>query len=285
MWYENLYKGIVIAMMNDETTRAYEVYVKNILKIPYCNFSNTDNRIVSEIVYALTKLYKEYSFFDRVLCCIGEFKDVVDHLNLIHFSQTKYMGNNKIDVNEFQWNLAKYNNPGTWYFFTSMAYSNNGYYTFSDKLEDHYADYFSITISNATQKKDISNVTDISTTIIGRIAIYHEFGHLLDFFLHISNSEEFQKIIAGHNIEKEVSKLATKSNQELLAEAFSQYLYIKEKVMEPWGPNDLVNQIGELVNKRYKGFINNHSKDNYCFNKRFSISNTDVKDDCIKYPK
>lgn len=101
--------------------------------------------------------------------------------------------------------------------------------------------------------------------------------------MHISDSEEFQRIIDGHNIEKEVSNYATNSNQELLAEAFAYYLYIKEKIT--WGSNELVKEIFELVNKKYVEFISTHSKEKYCFNKRYSISNNDVKDHCIKFPK
>lgn len=265
--------------MNDETTRYYEDYVRNILKIPYCNFSDTNNRIVAEIVYALTELYKKFPFFDHVLCCIGNFEDVKEHINLINFSQDKYIEGDNIEVKEFDFNISQ----SCLYFLTAFAHNNdNGYYICSKK-EDHHADYFSITINDLVKKKDISNIPDISTTRIGRFSIYHEFGHLLDIFLHISDSEEFQRIIDGHNIEKEVSNYATNSNKELLAEAFSYYLYIKEKIT--WGSNELVKEIFELVNNKYIEFISTHSKDKYCFNKRYSLSNTDVKDHCIKFPK
>lgn len=265
--------------MNDETTRLYEDYVKNVLKIPYCDFSDINNRIISEIVHALTLLYKKYSFFDRVLCCIGTPEDVKAHIELIYFSQPKYIGGDEFDVNDFPWDLNKLT---SWFAFTTMAHSDGRYYVASKRLEDNYANYFSITIYDVVKKADISNRDDISATHVGRMPIFHEFGHLLDFFMHISDSEEFQEIIAGHDIEKEVSKYATTDSRELLADAFMQYVYIKEK---SWEPNNLINQIGELVDKKYIEFINTHSKEKYCFNKQFSISNTDVKDDFIKYPR
>jgi len=78
--------------------------------------------------------------------------------------------------------------------------------------------------------------------------IYHEVGHLLDYRLRVSSSEDFRLLRKNYTVDdivREVSRYAAYNSEELLAEAFSEYMCVKN-------PRPLSRKIGELIDKAYE---------------------------------
>lgn len=92
---------------------------------------------------------------------------------------------------------------------------------------------------------EYSNCGKIIKNANPKTDIYHEFAHLLDFLYEISSSNEFQIILVGHNIEKEISAYAAESNQETFAEAWAAY-------HGPGEASGLIKEIGEYFEQFYQ---------------------------------
>ena len=279
---------------DNNTVNYFEEYVKGVLKIPYCNFEGLDPKIAYEIVVGLSLMYEMYPFFNRVICAINQIEDYEAHINMLD-----YIYNDNPIYHE-----AKEDKNGVYGFHTHIK-------EFSDSspiIDRSYNPYFSLLIYDNVKNVDISNIQNLFISSYGRVGIYHEFGHLLDVFLNISNNEKFKTLISNRDIKKEVSEYACTNNHELVACAFSRYILSKGNLTAleknlgkfefsniEYTPSDLIIEIGKFIDEEYKKFAKfkqiKFINRKYNFNKKFSINrrykHVDVKqlEDNIKRTK
>lgn len=223
----------------------YSKLIKENLKIPFCNFDGVSLKVQKEILMGLSIMYKRYPFFNHVLCALEQEDDFIYHYNMFIYT---------MDCN-YTYDDSKLVNDSRVSGFYSITDDNEltGYYEVPLKIDNKFADYFSIVLFDGINNYD------------GRKVIFHEFGHLLDNFLHISNDPEFLKLVENKNIYELVSPYACVNKEELVAELFSEYI-IGNKT------NDFINSIGKLIDKKYEEFVNyNLNNDIYKFNLKYSI--------------
>lgn len=214
----------------------YSNNIKKDLKIPYCNFNNISKSTQYEILMGLSLMYKRYPFFNHVLCSIEQEDDFIYHYNMFVFTMNSehYYDDSKI----------KDDNRISGFYSITEDHELTGYYKLPEKIDCYSADYFSIVLFDGINECNVRRV------------IYHEFGHLLDNFLHVSSDSEFIDILKKHN-------LTLENSSELFAEIFSDYILGTQNV--------LICEVGNLVEKKYNQFVKNNIKENYSFNLKYSI--------------
>ena len=78
--------------------------------------------------------------------------------------------------------------------------------------------------------------------------IYHEVGHLMDYFCKVSSSDAFP-LYFGHfseqDIRSELSEYATKNPAEMIAEGFAEYMCSPS-------PRPLACLIGRIIDDKYR---------------------------------
>lgn len=77
--------------------------------------------------------------------------------------------------------------------------------------------------------------------------IYHEMGHLLDYILEVSSSDEFENMKKDYkpaDITRELCRYAAYNSQEMLAEAFAECFCNKK-------PRPLAKRIGLMIDRAY----------------------------------
>lgn len=214
----------------------YSNNIKKDLKIPYCNFNNISKSTQYEILMGLSLMYKRYPFFNHVLCSIEQEDDFIYHYNMFVFTMNSehYYDDSKI----------KNDNRISGFYSITEDHELTGYYKLPEKIDCYSADYFSIVLFDGINECNVRRV------------IYHEFGHLLDNFLHVSCDSEFIDILKKYN-------LTLENSSELFAEIFSDYILGTKNV--------LICEVGNLVEKKYNQFVKNNIKENYSFNLKYSI--------------
>lgn len=214
----------------------YSNNIKKDLKIPYCNFNNISKSTQYEILMGLSLMYKRYPFFNHVLCSIEQEDDFIYHYNMFVFTMNSehYYDDSKI----------KNDNRISGFYSITEDHELTGYYKLPKKIDCCLADYFSIVLFDGINECNVRRV------------IYHEFGHLLDNFLHVSCDSEFIDILKKYN-------LTLENSSELFAEIFSDYILGTQNV--------LICEVGNLVEKKYNQFVKNNIKENYSFNLKYSI--------------
>lgn len=276
-----------------------ENYVKTILKIPYCNFDGINPKIAYEIIVGLSLMYEMYPFFNRVICSIENIDEYINHVNLLSFSDR----NNMESMMPTPYHSFDSDDPNTIYGFAFYSDTNDlNEYKLPIVINRNFADYCSLIIFKNVKQVDVSKIKDLSKTNYGRFGIYHEFGHLLNFFLHISSSDKLKEIIKGHNIVEEISDYATTNNSELVAEAFASYIFSKRKLTKlekilgktqfcktDYKVTPLVEKIGNLIDDEYEKFTRFRQikfiNKRYNFNKRFTIKKNLISTDVEKIEK
>jgi len=258
----------------NDTIKYLEDYVKFALKIPYCNFSEIHPKIAYEIIVGLSLMYEKYPFFDRIICSITQNEDLESHINTLEYSDKKFKASEYINIKR----------DGT---YTFCEYYNNNLIT-PTKFDKNNISYFSFLITDKTKNVNPTEIKDLYTSIYGRAAIYHEFGHLLDTFLKISTNDKFLNLIKNHDIEKEISNYACVNNRELVAEAFKLYILATKNLtnlevrlgkvdfmITKYNVSPLVIQIGQLIDEEYKKFVKFRQikfiNKKYNINERFTI--------------
>ena len=201
----------------------YSNNIKKDLKIPYCNFNNISKSTQYEILMGLSLMYKRYPFFNHVLCSIEQEDDFIYHYNMFVFTMNSehYYDDSKI----------KDDNRISGFYSITEDHELTGYYKLPEKIDCYSADYFSIVLFDGINECNVRRV------------IYHEFGHLLDNFLHVSCDSEFIDILKKYN-------LTLENSSELFAEIFSDYILGTQNV--------LICEVGNLVEKKYNQFIKNN---------------------------
>ena len=157
----------------------YSNNIKKDLKIPYCNFNNISKSTQYEILMGLSLMYKRYPFFNHVLCSIEQEDDFIYHYNMFVFTMNSehYYDDSKI----------KNDNRISGFYSITEDHELTGYYKLPEKIDCCFADYFSIVLFDGINECNVRRV------------IYHEFGHLLDNFLHVSCDSEFIEILKKYN--------------------------------------------------------------------------------------
>lgn len=282
--------------------KVFEDYVKDVLKIPHCNFEGVHPKIAYEIIVGLSLMYEMYPFFNKVISSIGSVEDYNNMFNLLNFSSKKYkegticnrLNNytykhliNNFDIGKIEKYANSLNEFNTKIKYNKILKEDGGMYSFS-AYNYHSCHFFHICIRNYIKRLDMTDIYNLCNYYYGRISIYHEFGHLLDFFLKINSNKKFLKIIEGHDIKTEISEYATTNNEELVAEAFSYYIFSKHKLTNlekklnkiefsknDFKANSLIQEIGKLIDEEYEKFVKfkrvKFIKEKYNFNKKFTI--------------
>lgn len=214
----------------------YSNNIKKDLKIPYCNFNNISKSTQYEILMGLSLMYKRYPFFNHVLCSIEQEDDFIYHYNMFVFTMNSEQSYDDSKIKD--------DNRISGFYSITEDHELTGYYKLPEKIDCYSADYFSIVLFDGINECNVRRV------------IYHEFGHLLDNFLHVSSDSEFIDILKKHN-------LTLENSSELFAEIFSDYILGTQNV--------LICEVGNLVEKKYNQFVKNNIKENYSFNLKYSI--------------
>lgn len=214
----------------------YSNNIKKDLKIPYCNFNNISKSTQYEILMGLSLMYKRYPFFNHVLCSIEQEDDFIYHYNMFVFTMNSEQSYDDSKIKD--------DNRISGFYSITEDHELTGYYKPPEKIDCYSADYFSIVLFDGINECNVRRV------------IYHEFGHLLDNFLHVSCDSEFIDILKKHN-------LTLENSSELFAEIFSDYILGTQNV--------LICEVGNLVEKKYNQFVKNNIKENYSFNLKYSI--------------
>ena len=214
----------------------YSNNIKKDLKIPYCNFNNISKSTQYEILMGLSLMYKRYPFFNHVLCSIEQEDDFIYHYNMFVFTMNSEQSYDDSKI--------KNDNRISGFYSITEDHELTGYYKLPEKIDCYSADYFSIVLFDGINECNVRRV------------IYHEFGHLLDNFLHVSCDSEFIEILKKYN-------LTLENSSELFAEIFSDYILATQNV--------LICKVGNLVEKKYNQFVKNNIKENYSFNLKYSI--------------
>ena len=214
----------------------YSNNIKKDLKIPYCNFNNISKSTQYEILMGLSLMYKRYPFFNHVLCSIEQEDDFIYHYNMFVFTMNSEQSYDDSKIKD--------DNRISGFYWITEDHELTGYYKLPEKIDCYSADYFSIVLFDGINECNVRRV------------IYHEFGHLLDNFLHVSCDSEFIDILRKYN-------LTLENSSELFAEIFSDYILGTQNV--------LICEVGNLVEKKYNQFVKNNIKENYSFNLKYSI--------------
>ncbi len=259
----------------------YEDYVKKVLNIPYCNFHNLDEKVIYEIIVGLSLMYEMYPKLSKAICMIGDGMDANDYQNILLNSNKEIY-----EFNDGAVHIPYKEKMGANYIL-SLYKNTSGLYIDKDSLMENrsFPFHISLIIGERTLNSDISQIKDISATVHGRFGIYHEFGHLLDYVLHISENEKLNKLIENHNIKEEIDDYAETNIQELVAEAFAYYIFDKRKLCDLEKKlnikeyssvyakiTPLILKIGKLIDKLYMEYFNNlQVNDLYDFIKKYVV--------------
>lgn len=232
-----------------------ETYAKVTMNIPFINFDGLDSFMVRDILTTIKKAYERYPLLKNSIAFIYQSDDFNNYENLIRCSNKEY------------WTK--------WQEFTKNSNNIISYYQeMNDKKLSTFVtvNHFNKQIENmglviGSGFKNISytklQCMCIEDSVSGFKArhcryfdsvVWHEIGHMLDYILHISKKEEFQKMLINVNIKEEISKYACISIYEVLAEAFAEYV----KAMEVNELEDgLVKKIGLLIDREYLRYAHN----------------------------
>lgn len=237
--------------MNNEL----EWYAKKDLNIPFINFSGLHPLIVEEILKTINKAYQRYPLLKNSIAFIYQSDDFNKYENLIRCSNKEY------------WSK--------WREFTKNSNNIISYYqeVYDKKLSTFVTvNHYSKQVENmglviGTGFKNISYIDLQCMCLEDNLAgvktrhcryfdgvVWHEIGHMLDYILHISNKEEFKKLLINVNIKREISKYASLSRYEALAESFAEYIKaLEENELE----DGVVKNIGLLIDQEYLKYNHN----------------------------
>ena len=222
------------------SAKNWEKYVRNILHIPYVSFENIDSSIIKVIVEVLVEAFRRYPILADSIITIGN-KEYVNNLLELSYCADKVDWQNKRssydmlgDISSSTFVVTYYEKRGICYYLglcLCPILEQLGYLSFEE---------YKLLNPNGHIPIDDSFL---------KPAVWHEVGHMLDFFLKISDSLAFRKIIKNHDIKNEISEYAMIDNSELLAESFAMYSLNKE--------NELALKIGLLIDKEYLKYSKN----------------------------
>lgn len=228
----------------------YSDIVKNILNIPYCNFDNIDIKTQYEIVTGISYMYDKYPFFNHVLCALEQPNDFIYHYNMYIYTMN---GKKEYDDSSLDSGSKICS-----FYSISLMNEYSDLYNLPDKIDNSFADYFSIVF--------FDNINEYN---FNRKIIFHEFGHLLDNFLHISSDKDFLELIKDYDIKNDIFVYSCDDICELVAEAFALY---NMSILNKQDSSNIINLIGKFIDKKYNEFVNNNWYKDYNFNLRYSIS-------------
>ncbi len=217
-------------------------FVRNNLKIPYCNLDGLSEKVQYEIITGLSFMYERYPFFNHVLCALEQENDFIYHYNMFVYTM----------VCDSIYDDSKICNDKRVSGFYSITddHELTGYYELPKIIDDTFADYFSIVFFEGINKCN------------GMKIIFHEFGHLLDDFLHISNDKDFLGLINDKD-------LKSNDKEELVAELFSKY--ILSLIGYKNDIDELAYKVGNFIDKKYNLFVKDNIDNYYQFNLKYSI--------------
>ena len=225
------------------TTTDYELYAKNVLGIPYVNFTSIEEDIIKVILNVLKEAFKRYPLLANSLISIGNKDDINAQLLLTYCAD-------KSCWHDWQRKYKNYDYVGNIShstFVTSCLEQRGNCYYLSLCLCPILKQLSLLDFEKYKNENPNGHIS-IKETFL-KPAVWHEVGHMLDFIMHLSDSIALEKIVKNHDIEKEISLYATKDKTELLAEAFSMY------ILEEDAP--LAKKIGLLIDKEYLRYSKN----------------------------
>ena len=226
-------KGRILNMnIND-----YENFLTIEMGIPNVSLSALTVVQAKEVTEALKVIFYKYPDLKKSICAIGDTESINNQMNLIRFSLNPNEKWEDFPHDNANMSMCTLKNRGLIFrlfnmpmVFTGLCFEEG---ILSDKFE-----------TEMIKAVNLGIATKYTASVKG--IVYHEIGHLLDQILNISNSKEFNQILTSKNwnILTEVDFHAGSSLNELIAEAFSEY------ISNPT-PSELVTLLGQLIDKKY----------------------------------
>ena len=237
--------------MNNEL----ETYAKVNMNIPFVNFDGLDPLTVKDILTTINKAYERYPLLKNSIAFIYQNEDFNKYENLIRCSNKEYWSkwrrftkNTNNIISYYQEVYDKKLSTVTTINHYNKQIENMGLVIGSGFKNISYTKLQCMCIEDSISGFKTSHCRYFDSIV------WHEIGHMLDYILHISSKEEFKKMLFNVNISKEISKYATTSLYEVLAEAFAEYI----KAIEANELEDgIIKKIGLLIDREYLRYTHN----------------------------
>lgn len=224
------------------------IYIEKLreLGIPHVRLGEVVNdKIIQAIYEALVDMYDEYPLFKNLIASVATVDDSFDYKNLLEYTNANPQYQTYEEYNDVTVGKSKLDDLTNYAILKfSAGIGARWYYTPNLNNKSFYC-YYCLEVCRGTYNQEIEDIES------EKIDIYHEFAHILDAMLHISNDPEFLEIIRDPEFQKFISnfKYFSSDREETFAESFALYMIML-------GQENLkaINQIGDLVNRRYQEF-------------------------------
>jgi len=215
-------------LMKLETTLELEQAIRYFFQIPYVNLKGIDFNICQALFTSFQEIFAKYPLLQGSLCSIGPKEDIERHLNLLYsYSEDQIT----LDVSRDVLLGCIYSGNEEKCLYTALILGNPLHDVPLKTINEHIA-YETL---NHFHPEHVTTL---------RECLWHEIGHLIDFILNISSKQTFLDLLETIPI-AEISRYATRNEQEALAEAFAEYHATKK-------PTKAVYQIASYVLKEYQ---------------------------------
>ena len=237
--------------MNNEL----EMDAKVNMNIPFVNFDGLDFFIVRDILTTINKAYKRYPLLKDSIAFIYQSEDFNKYENLVRCSDKKYWSKWREFTKNSNNIISYYQEEGDKKLstFVTVNHFNKQIENMGLVIGSGFKNISYTKLQCMCIEDSISGFKTSHCRYFDSI-VWHEIGHMLDYILHITQKEELKKMLFNVNISKEISKYATTSLYEVVAEAFAEYI----KAIEANELEDgIVKKIGLLIDREYLRYAHN----------------------------
>lgn len=219
--------------------------------IPLVDLTGVNPSFCEAINIAVKKMFQLYPLLSKTLCGIGIFESIMNYALEYNFlDSTDYLLANEENKTmlELKNNLNEKETFGYYNDFLSqdLWYHNNRANMFSYKGKSHMSERNAFTAIILTTHIYKENNQYTPTEIYHKI--WHELGHHFDFFIKISEKEEFSQIIKKYNLVELMHPWFTETPSETFAELFSIIHSTPDRELA------ILNEIEDLIAREYVSF-------------------------------
>ena len=255
-------------LRGEKVNNDLENYAKITMNIPFVNFDGLDSFIIRDILITINKAYERYPLLKNSIAFIYQSEDFNKYENLIRCSNKEYWTkwcrftkNTNNIISYYQEVYDKRLSTMTTINRYTKQIENMGLVIGSGFKYVNYIELQCMCIEDS-----ISGFKTRHCRYFDSI-VWHEIGHMLDDILHITQKEELKKMLFNVNISKEISKYATTSLYEVVAESFAEYIKALEANELEEG---IVKKIGLLIDREYLRYAHNQGlRDHFNIKRNF----------------